>query len=269
MESVLVAIYGIFQGVADDAISGIKTDLLGQAAGIYEKYKEMAIPFLQHTTSAIAGFFQAKGIINNIDTNLKINKLENENEDQSQALESLKGEVVDIKDSLDDKIARKRNITLKNVGKTQQMHFIVSQLKELFNDEKIGVPDIPNNCFNMEEYGVFLKESLENQNVSADRKEEINTALDIYKNNIGKMCRGLKVGKTGIVNKTKETIQRGIKSLGKTLSDTRSKATYTMKQLVLNAVEHGVTKNEVDAIRDIKPLIGRNNKDLEECVEME
>ena len=268
----MVQISGIFQGAVDGIENGIKSEisqvenktkssLTNGIESVYVAYKNKVIPFTTTVTSAVVGFFQAKGIIKGINSGMKVNQLENENEVQTQTIENLKEEVTELKRSASDNIDRKRAITLKNVGKPQQMQFIVSQMKEVFEDDGIKIPEIPEDCFNMEEYGKFLRESFEAQNVPKDKQDEVYVSLDVYKNNIGKMCRELRIGKPGVIDKTKEMIHRGIKDVGKKIDDTKSKTLYSMKRLVMNALEQGVTKREVEAVSD-KSQIRNSRNDM-------
>lgn len=275
---------GFFQGAADkvtDALesqtqnvagsieNGLKTSLTNSVDGATNVFQNDVVPFSQKVTSGILGFFQAKGIIKDAKDTIKINDLENQNDEQKDEIESLKQQVTDIKQKeeskkIEDKIREKRKVAITNIGKVGQMNFTVSQLQKIFKDEGINIPDIPPDCLNMEEYGTFLRNYLNEKEIPKDEQKEIFTVIDLYENNIDSLCKDLKLGKTGIVEKFKTSIDSIPKNILRGIKNSETKVTYNMERLVRNAINHNVSKEEVDRYERLS-----ENKDISQdiCIE--
>ena len=226
------------RNVASSMEEGIKTSLTNSANGITNVFQNNIVPFSQKVTSGILGFFQAKGIIKNAKNNIKINNLESQNDEQKDEIESLKQQVADIKQEeenkkIEEKISEKREVAISNIGKMQQMNFTVSQLQDIFRDGEINIPDIPPNCLNMEEYGTFLRNYLKEKNISRAEQKEIFTVINLYENNIDSLCKELKLGKTGVIEKFKTSIDSIPKSILRGLKNSKTKITYNMEMIFL------------------------------------
>ena len=239
------------RNVAGSIESGIKTTLTNGINGAKEVFQDYVIPFSKAVTSGILGFFQAKGIIRNTQNSVKMEKLENQNEDQTNEIENLRQQIISLKQQdkdkeIEKKIAEKREATIKNLGKAQQMNFIVSGLQNIFKDEDVDIPNIPIKCLSMEEYGTFLRDFLKDNEVPSEVQKEVFTAISLYENNIEALCSDLKLGKTGVVEKFKLSIDSISKGMVKKLKGTKEQISYNMERLVRNAINRGVNKDEVD-----------------------
>ena len=257
------------QNVAESIENGLKTSLTNSVDGATNIFQNDVVPFSQKVTSGILGFFQAKGIIKNAKDNIKINDLENQNDEQKDEIESLKQQVTDIKQKeenkkIEDKIREKRKLTISNIGKVGQMNFTVSQLQKIFKDEGINIPDIPPDCLDMEEYGTFLRNYLNEKNISKDEQKEIFTVINLYENNIESLCKELKLGKAGVVEKFKKSIDSIPKNILRGAKNFEDKITYNMERLVRNAISHNVSKEDVD-----RYVSASKNRDLSQdiCIE--
>ena len=151
-------------------------------------------------------------------------------------------------DTVNDIVERKKNMTLKNVGKIQQSKFTVSQIQELFKEDGISIPDMPEDIYTMKDYGKFLRKYLQNNNVSKSDQTKIFTTIKLYETEVGKCCRDLKMGKQfGIVKTTREVLDVGVDELFNGFSRIGNRAQYsmTMKKVASNSVKH-TNKSEVE-----------------------
>lgn len=141
-------------------------------------------------------------------------------------------------DTVNDTIEKKKNITMRNVGKTQQTQFTISQMQELFKKDGITIPDMPEDVANMEDYGKYLRNYLKQNNYSKDDQSKIFTAIKIYETEVGKCCRDLKMGKSGIIKRTREVLDVGMDELFNGFSRIGNRAQYSMKRMASNSVKH-------------------------------
>lgn len=250
-DSVTKALEDQTRNVAGSIEDGIKTSLTNGINGATKVFKDYVIPFSKGVTSGILGFFQAKGIIKNMQNSVKMEKLENQNDEQTNEIENLRQQVISLKQKdeateIEKKIAEKREVTIKNLGRTQQMNFIVSGLQNIFKDEGINIPNIPIKCLNMEEYGTFLRNYLKDNEVPRDVQKEIFAAIGLYENNIETLCKDLKLGKTGVVEKFKLSINSIPKGIIRKFKGAKEQISYNMERLVRNAINRGGNKDDVD-----------------------
>lgn len=234
------------EGVLEMIRNGVKDSI----TGMHDVYTNSVVPFAKQVTSSVLGFFQARGLIRDAKVNNEITNLNDKNENQESKIEDLKAQIVELRQAANEKklLEGKRERALLNVGKIQQMQYIVTQLQQFFKDEGINIPEIPERCFTMEEYGIFLRESLNNQNVSPEKCKKVYAVLDIYNNNIGKMCRDLRIGQCNVIDRTKETIENGLEYIRKGFLDIKTGVTFSIESVVQNALRKLVTKEEVDGI---------------------
>ncbi len=242
--------FGLIKGPIESAEGVVKEGLTNTVDDAQKTFNNKVVPIAKKATSAVLGFFQAKGIIKNAKNNAEKNKLKAENEKQSDEISELKAKIEDMSEGkTDSEVAKRRGIALKNVGKIQQMKYIVSQMQDLFKEEGISIPDVPENCTSMEDYGKLLRKSMKNQNVSGDKTDMVYTSMDIYKDNIKKMTKELKLGKTNVVKGTMDNIKDGVDSLKRSTNELGTRATYSIKRIARNAVEKGTSKEDVDKAR--------------------
>lgn len=212
-----------------------KTSLKNATESIHGKYDDWMVPITKKFVSVTLGYFQSKGIIKSAGRKMEVSEMKNENADQTEQIEFLKAEIAELKRKQlevehDSPVKQKRKIALENITKPQQMKFIVQQMQEIFSDKDFCIPEIPIDCISMEEYGEFLRKSLQNQNVEASQTSMVYMALDIYKNNIGRMCRDLKMGKTGVIARTRESIGNISRDTQKLVADIGEGSIFALKE---------------------------------------
>lgn len=254
------------ENFAIDKISGVedavKNFLTSISDGLFSTFKDSTIPSIQHVTTIVVAFLQAKGLLKDAKKGIEKRglikengRLKNENRRLTKEKENLQRQLesefyknMELSSSNENqyKIEDKNARPIKSMEQLHQMEYIVSEMQSFFAEKGIKIPEIAGKCNSIIDYGKSLRETMIKEKYPKEVQDEIMAYLQFYSNNIGKINKELQMGKPYIFTGIRDNIEYGISRTAKGAEN----MVYTMIAYVKSII-HGKNRISQDDINQL------------------